>query len=65
MEGEEKIYTCTFKVKGGGKWKRVIFNAGELKGEDSKPLESFRRGSALSFNSAEKSSFAVTNIIWL
>lgn len=65
MENKERVYTCSFFVKGGGKWKRVILKAADFKGEDTS-LESFRAGSALSFEceDAEKT-FAITNILWL
>lgn len=66
VEKGEETYTCAFFVKGGGKWKRVIFNAGEFKAESGAPLRSFQQGSALSFDCfEEEKEFSVTNILWL
>ena len=60
-------YTCEFEVKGGGKWKRIILQAGEFKGEiSSMSLKSFLDGKSLAFVCTdEETEFAVTNILWL
>ena len=66
VDKDEEVYTCAFRINGGGKWKRVIFNAGEFKAENGAPLKSFTQGSALSFECfEEEKEFAVTNILWL
>lgn len=66
VDHEEEVYTCSFRISGGGKWKRVIFKAGELKAENGAPLKSFSQGSALSFECfEEEKEFSVTNVLWL
>ncbi len=65
-EGEER-YTCIVPVKGGGKWKRIVLKAADLKSEKSTaPLTSFSSGKSLLFDSEnEGKEYAITNIIWL
>jgi hypothetical protein len=60
-------YSTSVYVKGGGKWKRIILKAGDLKGENcGKPLANFCNGKALSFTCDDKENmYAVTNILWL
>ena len=60
-------YVCAVPVKGGGKWKRIVLQAGDLKNEDTaKPLPTFAHGKSLSFACEdEDTQFAVTNILWL
>lgn len=60
-------FSCFVIVKGGGKWKRIILQAGEFKGEESgSPLGSFSEGQALLFDCEdEENEYAVTNILWL
>ena len=60
-------YSSNVYVKGGGKWKRIILKAGDLKGEGyGMPLDSFCNGKALSFTyDDEENMYAVTNILWL
>ena len=60
-------YVCSFEIKGGGKWKRIILKAGDFKGERSgMPLRSFQDGKSLAFGSAQEGiEYAVTNILWL
>jgi len=67
VDTEEERYSCEVEVKGGGKWKRVILEAGDFKGEKcGYTLENFVRGSALVFDCAEEEQeFSVTNILWL
>lgn len=67
VETEEERYTCEVEVKGGGKWKRIILQADDFKGEKcGYTLENFSLGSALVFDCAgEEQEFSVTNIIWL
>jgi hypothetical protein len=67
VDREAERYTYAFEVKGGGKWKRIICKAGDLKGETSgMPLKGFTEGRALVFDSADDAvQFAVTNILWL
>ncbi|MBO5412646.1 MAG: dienelactone hydrolase family protein [Clostridia bacterium] len=64
--GDEK-YTCVVEINGGGKWKRTILRAVDFKSmTNGKPLENFRKGSALSFESMEQEKeFSITNILWL
>ncbi|MBQ7924111.1 MAG: hypothetical protein IJ329_02265 [Clostridia bacterium] len=60
-------YTCSFEVKGGGKWKRIVLKAGDFKGEISgMQLKNFSDGKSLAFacENAE-CEFSVTNILWL
>ncbi len=66
-EMERERFVCNVDVKGGGKWKRFILKASEFKGETcGLPLESFNKGSALSFDCAEdENEFSITNILWL
>lgn len=67
VDREAERYSCLFDVKGGGKWKRIICKAGDLKGEKSgMPLRGFADGRALLFASEEEDvRFGVTNILWL
>lgn len=60
-------YSCNVRVKGGGKWNRVILKAADLKGEScGMPLTNFCNGKALSFTyDDEEKTYAVTNILWL
>ncbi len=60
-------YVCSFIVKGGGKWKRIILKAGDFKGEISGvPLKNFFDGKSLAFGcDNENVEYAVTNILWL
>lgn len=60
-------YSCEFTVKGGGKWKRIILKAGDMKGElYHKPLSGFHKGKALLFTCKnEENVYAITNILWL
>ena len=59
-------YSYEAEVKGGGKWKRMILQASDFKGETTKkPLKSFALGKMLSFDSEEEQLFAITNILWL
>lgn len=60
-------FSCLVPVRGGGKWKRIILQASELKSEDiGAPLKSFSEGQALLFDCEdEENEYAVTNILWL
>ncbi len=59
-------YICSYNVKGGGKWKRVILKSSDFKSEVGRPLENFSHGKALIFKGEdEETEFAVTNILWL
>jgi hypothetical protein len=60
-------YSCTVQVKGGGKWKRIILSANELKSDiTGAPLTSFTLGQSLLFDCEdEDTEYAVTNILWL
>jgi hypothetical protein len=62
---EQYSYSC--EIKGGGKWKRIILQASDFKGEQSgKPLKRFSNGRALSFDSEEEEQvYMVTNILWI
>ncbi len=66
-EGVDERYSCSFVVKGGGKWKRIVLSAGELKGEESGiPLQKFADGRALLFDcESEENDIVVTNVLWL
>lgn len=67
VERDAERFTYVIEVKGGGKWKRIVCKAGELKGETSgMPLKSFAEGRTLLFDCEDESvEFAVTNILWL
>ena len=67
VERDAERFTHTIEVKGGGKWKRIVCKAGELKGQTSgMPLKSFTEGRTLLFDCQDESlQFAVTNILWL
>lgn len=67
VERDAERYTCIVPVKGGGKWKRIILRASDLKGENSSmPLCNFYDGKALLFDCDDESiEFAITNILWL
>ena len=54
-------------IKGGGKWKRVIFKANEFKDEETgAPLPSFAHGKSLTFAAdGMETEFSVTNVLWL
>ena len=67
VERDAERYTCIVPVKGGGKWKRIILRASDLKGENSSmPLRNFYDGKALLFDCEDESiEFAITNILWL
>ena len=67
VETEEERYTCEVEVKGGGKWKRIILNPADFKGETcNKPLSNFFEGRALTFlPENDEEELAVTNILWL
>lgn len=59
-----KNYSATVDVRGGGKWKRTIVKATDLKEDETgEPLKSFCDGIALAFESDAEC--AVTNILWL
>ncbi|MBE7084737.1 MAG: hypothetical protein E7368_01625 [Clostridiales bacterium] len=60
-------YVCSFEVKGGGKWKRIVLKAGDFKGEFSgMPLKNFFDGKSLAFDCAtEGVEYSITNILWL
>lgn len=60
-------FSCLLNVKGGGKWKRTILQAKDLKSETGgAPLKSFAFGQALLFDCEdEENEYAVTNILWL
>ena len=66
-DGATERYSCTFHVKGGGKWKRTILSAKDFKNETiGKPLASFALGSALVFDCVdEDNEMLVTNVLWL
>lgn len=66
QSGFEK-YVYATEVKGGGKWKRIIIKAGDLKSETTgMPLKSFSQGRAITFDSRnDTSKYAITNILWL
>ncbi|MBQ8428006.1 MAG: hypothetical protein IJX18_01985 [Clostridia bacterium] len=65
--GVEERFSCICKVKGGGKWKRIVLTAAEFKGEESgASLERFAEGEALLFDcESEENDIIVTNILWL
>ena len=69
VNGDNQLerYSTMLSVRGGGKWKRIILQPGELKSEISgMPLKSFAEGQALLFDCEdEESEYAVTNILWL
>ncbi len=60
-------YTCSFMVKGGGKWKRIVLKAGDFKGEISgAPLKNFLDGKSLAFGCDNKEvEYSINNILWL
>ena len=66
-EDEMERYTCFVDIKGGGKWKRIVLNASEFKGElCGKFLSCYSNGRALTFVCENDDiEYAVTNIIWL
>lgn len=66
-EGSAERYSCTFNVKGGGKWKRIILSPNDFKNEMlGRPLKSFSCGSALVFDGVEEENeVLVTNVLWL
>ena len=65
--GVEERFSCVCKVKGGGKWKRIVLTAAEFKGEESgASLYRFSDGKALLFDcESEENDIAITNILWL
>ena len=67
VEKDIERYTCTFSVKGGGKWKRIILKAADFKGVfHGMPLKNFHAGNSLTFDCAdEENEYAITNILWL
>ena len=66
-ENRMERFSAMLSVRGGGKWKRIILQPGELKSESSGvPLGSFAAGQALLFDCEdEENEYAVTNILWL
>ncbi len=60
-------YTCSFIVKGGGKWKRIVLKAGDFKGDVSgAQLKNFSDGKSLAFGvEREETEYSITNILWL
>lgn len=66
-----KSFVARERIKGGGKWKRIVLKANDFKESNtSEPLPSFSLARALGFDEEngeyeEKTEFAVTNILWL
>lgn len=60
------VYSARIPVAGGGKWKRFILRAEELKDEKTgEPLQSFSLGYALAIRSAGDSEVLISNVLWL
>ena len=60
-------YSAVVPVSGGGKWKRAVLRAGELKDERTgEPLQSFAKGAALVIRpESENCPVLAANVLWL
>ena len=67
VEQDAERYTAFAEIKGGGKWKRIVLEPVEFKGEKSgMPLKKFSDGKALLFDcDSEETEFAIANVLWL
>lgn len=62
-EDEEKGFTAEARISGGGKWKSILFDAGEFKSATGLHLENFANALSLVFVGSEQ--VLINNVLWI
>lgn len=62
-EDEEKGFTAEARISGGGKWKSILFDAGEFKSATGLHLENFENALSLVFVGSEQ--VLINNVLWI
>lgn len=63
FRGEEKCYTAELRLRGGGKWKEFVLEAGDFKAETGAPLSDFAGVTAVVFLFGGE--ILINNVVWL